>query len=327
MVEVFAHLTDGRFVSGPLTTLDWQEDHVAAWFLLRDPSAEELAWLGRQFRFHPLAIEDCAHFDQRAKIEDYGDHLFVVLHGLLTDAPAREEEEGDRHFRVFELHCFLTDRAVVTVHEGEAPPLQALAQRIARDRANLPSQADFILHRILDAVMDANPQPLEAIERRIEDLDDEVLQRGSDRSGSIRRIHDLIRELNDARHLLMPQREIFQQMLRANGGLTGERAQVYLRDVYDHLIRLTQEVDRLRESLWSARDAQLAFAAYRTNEAMRRLTVFSVVFLPLTFITGFFGMNFVQIDWGNHALFRTVVLAVLLLPVGMLAWFARKDWL
>jgi magnesium transporter len=322
MVEVFAHLSDGRFVSGPLETLDWQEEQVAAWFMLRDPTAEELAWLGRQFRFHPLALEDCSHFDQRPKIEDYADHLFVVLHGLVTAAPER-----GCHFGLYELHCFVTERAVVTVHEGDVPPLALLAQRVRRDRAALPNQADFILHRILDVVMDANPLPLEKLELRIEELDAEVMQRGADRSRSIRRIHDLIREVNDVRHLLLPQRDIFTLILRGNFPTVGEKARIYLRDVHDHLIRLTTEVDRLREALWSARDTQLAFAAYRTNEAMKRLTVFSVVFLPLTFITGFFGMNFTHIGWDDRTLFLGVVAGVVALPTGMLAWFVRRDWI
>lgn len=322
MIEVFAHLKDGGFRAGPLTELRWEEDHFAAWFRLRDPTAEELAWLGRQFRFHPLAIEDCAHFDQRPKLEDYANHLFLVLHGLRA-ADAR----ASCHFGVYELHCFLTESTVVTVHESEAPALAALAQKITRDPHSLPQQADFILHKILDTVMDANPLPLESLELRIEELDDEVLQRRADRSHSIRRIHDLIREVNDVRHLVMPQREILSQILRGSYPVIGEKARLYLRDVHDHSIRLSAEVDRLREALWAARDTQLAFAAYRTNEAMKRLTVFSVIFLPLTFITGFFGMNFTQIGWDSPALFLGVLVGVFALPVGMLAWFARRDWL
>lgn len=324
-------MRDGRFVTGAKDTgtrvlAEWPRefsegefryDYGVAWFDIESPKPDDLAWLGSRFHFHPLAIEDCTHFDQRPKIEEYSGHLFLVVHGLKVD--------GDGKLEVYELHCFISKNLVVTVHEGVLEPLEMLKQRFVRNRNLMPFQEDFLLHKILDAVMDSNPHALDVIEDEIERLDEEVLR--SAQPEHVERIHGLQQRLNRARQVLSPQREIFSAIVNGSYSEITETAAVYFRDVYDHLIRITASVEALRENLWSIREVYLAVAAHRTNETVKRLTVFSVIFLPLTFITGFFGMNFTQIPWGSAAVFALVSVCVALLPLGMLVWFHKRNWL
>jgi magnesium transporter len=324
MIQVFGIRRDGRFVAGVETTPERDDDGVLtaeyelAWFDLISPTPEDLAFLARRFHFHPLAIEDCAHFDQRPKYEEYADHLFVVLHGL--------RRCPEHRVAVYELHCFLARDAVVTVAAEDIVALRGLRTKISRDRGAMPTQIDFMLHKILDAVMDANPAALQELEDEIDELDDAVLRRHRG-SAAIERIHSYLRQLNQVRHVLNPQKDIFQSLLNGEYPAIGEKARVYFRDVFDHLVHLTHSVETLRETLWAIRDAHLAVAAFRTNEAMKRLTVFSVIFLPLTFITGFFGMNFEHIPWRNDHLFYMLVGLISIIPIGMMIWFRRKDWL
>jgi magnesium transporter len=315
MIHVFAHLPDGRFTAGLCEGIE--EDFDLAWVDLEAPTPDELAWLAARFHFHPLAIEDCIHRNQSAKLEEYADHVFLVLHGLAAG--------GDTTFGFPELHIFFTQNAVVTVHDGPVPALEAFREKIQRDRATLPMQSDFLLYRLLDAFVDGWPAALVPFERRLEVLDAQLLSR--DGVSRIGEVHVLQTRLNEARYLLSPQREILDGLASRAYPWISEKASVYLRDVADHVSRLVRAIEENRESLWAIRDATIALAAHRTNETMKRLTVFSVIFLPLTFVTGFFGMNFEQIPWSNERFFWVSLAAIGALPFAMLGWLRGKRWI
>lgn len=333
MIQVFAHRRDGRFVASAcpsradslLPLLEEfdpaapAQDDLLSWVDIEDPSPEELAWLGRRFHFHPLALEDCAHFDQRPKLEEYAEHLFLVVQGLRYDLKGEELE-------VYELHCFVTASTLVTVHAGRIETIEGFKRVIVRDRQRLPLQVDFALHRVLDAAMDGNPVALEPIEERIDLIEDEILQKTN--ASQIERIHGLQREIARARSMAIPQRDVYRKLAGEGVPFVSEQSAAYFRDLDDHALRLGERLERLREQLWQTRDAFVAMSSYYANEAMRRLTVFSALFLPLTFVTGFFGMNFDSvIPWKNEALAYAVAASTLLLPGAMLYWFRRKRWL
>lgn len=331
MIRLIAQAKDGRFVGAKLfdpvkSSADWprefsaegiEDDFKLAWLDIESPTSDDLAWLANRFHFHPLAIEDCSHFDQRPKIDEYADHLFLVVHGLKTTP--------EKFLEIFELHCFLTKKLVVTVHSGKIESLDSLFQRFERNRKELPDQTDFILYKILDSVMDANEPALDGIEQEIEDLDEAVLTRAN--RTHVEKIHALQQFLNETKRIFAPQRDIFNLIVSGAVADIQERTRVYFRDIYDHSIRLVSLIESLRENVWAIRDTYLAVAANRTNETMKRLTVFSVIFLPLTFITGFFGMNFEHIPWKSVELLGGTLVLVGILPIVMLVWFYRKNWI
>lgn len=331
MLDVLALLKNGRFLVGSTAPegapgrLPWAESvalhsletYECTWIDVTAPTPEDLRALGEVFHFHPLALEDCTNFDQRPKFEVYPGHLFIVVHGL--------ERAQDGEIEIVELHCFLTPDSVVTVHDRPLPALSALKQKLAQNRALFGTSTDFVLHAILDAVVDRDPRAIDSLREDVEGLDEDVL--GALTPKLIEKIHEVQRDVARIRRVLLPQREVFDRILddEEDYGIS-EKARIYFRNVRDHLILLIGDLDDLREALWSIRDAYFAVSAHRTNQTMKRLTVFSAIFLPLTFITGFFGMNFELIPWSNGPLFWGAMALMIVLPIALLVafWLQRR---
>jgi len=309
------------------------------WVDLQGGAPSDIEWLGKRFALHPLAIEDCLHADQRPKVEDYSGHLFVVIHSFETVRAAspsasrnldlkklREDAlEAASEEQIRELHSFLLPHAVLTVHDRDIRVIDDLIQKMAMDRSLIPSSADLFFHRILDGVVEAQPRYLELLDEAIEQLDQEVLveRRGEK---ALERVHEIQNRLNFVRRVLVPEGEVFEMLHEERYPQIRESSLPWFRDLLDHSVRVQNRIEDLRENLWTIRDAFLAIAAHRTNEAMRRLTVLSVIFLPLTFITGFFGMNFSALPYDEIKLLWVLIGVVVFLPLAMMGWFSSRRW-
>lgn len=304
-------LSDGADAVGP------PPDDVLRWVDLAEQDAEALALLKERFRFHPLAIEDCAHFGQRPKLEEYQDHLFVVIHAL--SAPP----EGGADIEPLELHAFLSSRYLVTVHARPIPGLEAVWKRLATDPAPMRRGADFAYYLVADAVVDANFPLLDRIGDQLEELEEAVLGRAE--RHHMEQMFALRRALVTMRKLLSPQRDTFGLLTKRGSAIVSERTALYFRDVYDHLVRIHESIEASRDLLGNALDAYLTTVSNRTNEIMKKLTILSAIFLPLTFVTGFFGQNFDELQSDRFMYFMLAACA--LLPTGMLYWFKKSQWL
>ena len=281
------------------------------------PERESLEWLEARFGFHPLALEDCAHLDQRPKFEDYPGALFAVIHRLVP----RPDESG---LEAHEVHAFLTPEALVTVHAAVIQEVDQVFGRCAAEPALLARGPDFALYLLFDAITDAHFAVADSLTDEIDDLSSQVVSEEADgelmgRILAARRAHALMRRR------LAPQREVMASLARPGDGRIHERNAVYFRDVLDHLVRITEEIDTGRDLLASTMDAHLNMVNNRLNAVMARLAVFATIFLPLTFLTGFFGMNVRNLPdpWGMAVMLATMIL----LPPGMVLWFRRKRWL
>jgi len=305
-------VTDGRDRVGP------PPDDTVRWIDLCAPTAEDLALLAERFGFHPLTIEDCAHQDQRPKLEEFDGYFFIVIHAFVcpkndaTDIQARE------------LHSFLGPRYLVTVHDEPVPALDDTWDRVVKDTAISARGADHFYYLIADEVVDANFVHLDVISEAIDAMEDTILHGG--RLVSLSEIFELKRTLVEMRRTLSPQRDVFGILAKRGGAHVGERTALYFRDVYDHLVRIYESIDTARDLLGNALDAYLSMAAQRTNEIMKRLTLLSAIFLPLAFVTGFFGQNFEHLPWKSDALMFTMIGACIVIPGGMLFWFWRSKW-
>jgi magnesium transporter len=297
---------------------------VLRWVDLRDPTAADLELLRARFDFHPLALEDCAHFDQRPKLEEYRDHVFLVTQGFACP------DERVRHLQVQELHAFLGERYLVTVHQEDVAALETVWERLRVEPGLLERGLDFVYYLIADALVDASFPILDRITDELDELEDEVLS--SPDHGDLQRIFELKRHLVDMRKVLSPQRDVFGLLAKRGDPRVGERTALYLRDVYDHLVRINESIEANRDLLGNALDAYLSAVGQRTNEIMKYLTIMSAVFLPLAFVVGFFGQNFVDLpfveNWvHSDALMWGMVATCVALPAAMLAWFKHKGWL
>lgn len=288
------------------------------WIDVERATEEELQLLLQRFAFHPLAIEDCAHFDQRPKLEKYEDHLFIVTHGFEIDLQAINA-------RSLELHTFLGANYIVTVHEQPIPALNFVWERLLQGPGAAPYEADFIRYLIADAMVDSFFPIVDQIAWRIEEIEENLLDYGSNRA-TLQEILQLKRQLVSLRKLLPSQRDVLSQLSRRAGGLIRDSTAVYFRDAYDHLLRVSEAVEANRELLGNVLDAYHWTVSQRTNEVVKRLTIVSAVFLPLTFITGFFGQNFEALPFGSEAMLAGMLVSCLVVPAAMVWFFLRSQW-
>jgi magnesium transporter len=291
---------------------------VARWIDLEAQDAAQLAILAERFSLHPLSIEDCLHFGQRPKIESYSNYLFLVTHGFNLNGDHCEELE------THELHSFFFENCLITVHADKMPALEEVWERVKEDPALLHRGIDFVGYMIADAIVDTFFPLLDRISEEIDDIEDAVLQRPTD--AQLSDIFRLKRLLVTLRKVLSPQRDVFALLSKRTDERIGERTSLYFRDVYDHLLRIYETVEGARDLLGNALDAYLWAASQRTNEIMKRLTILSAIFLPLTFITGFFGQNFDALPIANNWIYYGMLASCFLVPAGMAFFFLRSKW-
>jgi magnesium transporter len=292
-------------------------DARVRWIDLLKQDGSTLAVLSERFGFHPLTLEDCLHFDQRPKLEPYDDYLFLVLHGFSVDWDRIEHAQAE------ELHMFVGEGFVVTVHEHPLPALEAVWNRVAHDGRLLTSGADQLCYIIADALIDSYFPILDDLLLRVDQLEDRVLDHNDVALAEILAFKRLLVEL---RKILSPQRDVLALLAKHGDGLISERVSIYFRDVYDHALRLHESVESARELVGNVRDAHLWNASQRTNEIMKRLTILSAIFLPLTFITGFFGQNFESLPFESATLMYLALASCVIVPASMLLYFVRSKW-
>ncbi len=233
--------------------------------------------LGTLFDFDELAMEDSREFGQRPKVDDYGDHVLLVYYGM----DGRD---------LVEIHVYITGQAIITLRHEHCATLHAAHERLAHVDAQSEEEA---IYRVLDALTDSFLGNLHEIGEEIEDLQDEALEY-ADRDIRVR-ILTLRRRLGAIRRIVVPQRDMFLQAgtaLDRLPGLSGDEAHDYFRDIHDHLIRITDTVESSRDQISGALDLHASAVSERVNAVTERLTLISTIFLPLSVVTGFFGMNF-----------------------------------
>lgn len=288
------------------------------WLDLHDPTEEEYALLRDVFRFHPLALEDARHFGQRAKIESYEDYTFIVFYG------AAPEPDVDR---LVELHCFYSERYVVTVRKDETRACDELRARYEHRPVPVEKPIAF-LYRLLDSLTDSFFPLLADVDESIDRLQEEMVS--GPRDEQLHEIFAMRRRLVNLRRAITPQRDLVGQLLSRGYGLPGldAEAEHYFRDVYDHLIRVSDLIDSYRDLLTSAMDVYLSSVSNRLNIVIQRLTVIATLALPLIVITGFFGQNFgflVRHINGWPAFVGYGIAAPLVLFAGLVLYLKRRD--
>ena len=318
-----SHLLDREGVPESRVDRASIEAHLAAgeffWLDLHRPDAEDYAVLREIFEFHPLAVEDSVHFGQRAKLEEYDDFAFLVLYGA---APPPDED------RLVEIHCFYSERYLVTVRHDEAPACDAVRARYAR-RPKRPAPPIALVYQLLDALVDSFFPVLSDLDDRLDELEGEMLTRPGQEH--LQEVLALRRRLVELRRVVSPQRDLVGQLSSGAVELPGLDAETerYFRDVHDHLIRLSEQVDMYRDLLTGATDVYLSNASNRLNAVMKQLAVIATIFLPLTFITGFFGQNFGwmvdRVDGWPQFILLGVVLE-LAAVAALVMYFRRRGW-
>lgn len=287
------------------------------------PSAEQLRQLGAAFGLHPLALEDVLHREARAKVEVFDAGLFVVLTHVHLDA------EGD--YGSDQVSFFLGRNYVVSIAQGPHDLFEPVRERIRGGGKIRRYGADYLLYSLLDVVVDSAFALLEELGDRLEALEDEILDDPTREARN--RIHYAKRELVVMRRAWWPQREVVAALMRDEDRQLSDHTRLYLRDCYDHCVIVIDFVETYREMASSLLDTYLSAVSQRMNDVMKALTVAATIFLPLTFITGLYGMNFDTVSPWNlpelHWRFGYPYALGLMVAIvaGMLAYFKHRRWL
>ena len=287
------------------------------WFDLYRPDADELGMLASVFGIHHLAIDDAEKFEQRPKLEDYDDFTQLVAYGV---------KEGSDD--LVEVHFFYSTRYLVTVRHGDCAAFAQVRNRLAH-RAK-PAGRLLLMHHILDELTAGFFPVLSSFDDRIDQLQDEIFAKPTDQQLS--ELFNRKRWLIGVRKVITPQRDLVASLVDGVNELPGMTREIerYFRDLYDHLIRVSDLVDSYRDLLTGSMDAYLSTVSNRLNVVMKQLTVIATIFLPLSFITGFFGQNFAWLIQRIGGLGPFLVLGVgteLAIVAGMLLLFRRRGWL
>jgi magnesium transporter len=287
------------------------------WIDLHQPTEKDFAVLREVFHFHPLALEDSEHFGQRAKLDDYDDYVFLVVYGAVPDED-----------RLVEVHGFYSERYLVTIHRDDAPAFTEVRRRYQKRKAPI-DEPGLLLYKIIDGLVDSFFPILADFDDRIDELEDQTFMNASD--AQLQEIFAMKRLLVGMRKAVTPQRDMFASLLGGVASLPGMTVEDerYFRDIYDHLIRISDLIDTYRDLLSSSLDVFLSTVSNRLNVVMKQLAVIATIFLPLTFITGFFGQNF---GWlvrhiGGWPAFVGFGIGGEIVTVGLLvAFFKRRGW-
>jgi magnesium transporter len=286
------------------------------WLDVAGPTDEQIDELADRFGWHKLVREDLKEFDQRPKIDSYGDYMLLVFYGAHFD-PA-----GEPHLT--EVHIIVSGAYIVTFrHKG----CNELEQLHARFRQRPEGSEQFVVYSVLDRLTDSFFPVLEKIDDDIDVIEDDIMQRPNDEQ--LQKMFRIKRFLVTLRRVITPQRDLAARAIDDIQDLPGldPEQRNYFRDVYDHLIRVSDLIDSYRDLVSGGMDAYLSVVSNRLNVVMKQLTIIATIFLPLTFVTGFFGQNFGWLVNNIDSFWVFLVFGIggLVLPCVLLWWYFRRS--
>ncbi len=293
---------------------------ILVWVDVKKPSQKDMEFLEQHFSFHPLAIEDCMTTIQRPKIDTYDNYLFIVLHAAILAAHKDKASS-------LELDSFVGENYVVTVHLKTIESVTSTWERCLKNKGIMSRGTAYLFYCIADALVDNYFPILEKLDKEIQKTED-IIFKDPDRR-ALNKIFDLKENVLILRRILGPQRETMNFIARGSyQPIIPASLSIYFRDVSDLLARINDNLDTYRDLLASAVDGYISATSNRLNEIMKVLTIIATIMMPLTLITGIYGMNFrfmPEIEW-QHGYF--VVIGIMLaIAVGMLLFFKKKKWL
>jgi magnesium transporter len=298
-------------------------DKSLLWLDLERADDDGIAMLRDVFKFHPLVIDDVTEFGQRPRVEDFGDMVYLVNYGIAADGKSFSE-----------VHFFVAIDYLVTVRKDGCPSIDRLRDRLDQPGGQLPTGDRptrlILLHHLVDGLVDSYFAPLSELDDRIDELQEQIFAKPTEQQ--LAQLFDMQRWLVNARKLVAPQRDMLASLVSGMVIIPGTTAESdpYLRDLYDHLIRISDMIDTYRDLLSNGMSAYLSMVSNRLNEVMKQLTIIATIFLPLSFLTGFFGQNFAWLvaRLGSLETFLVVGIGTEVVAVAALYWlFHRRGWI
>jgi magnesium transporter len=276
------------------------------------------------FKFHPLAIDDALQESHVPKVDDWETYLYIVIHAISYNSQADEEIETQ------ELDIFLGKNFVVTHHDKPIDALDRVADVLPRDVRMLRNGSDHLVYRLMDEIVSSYMPVVESLDDAIDLIEDEVFNHP--REDMVEDIFRLKRAVLHLRRIIGPQREALNKLARDDYHVIDSHDRVYFRDVYDHLVRLYDIAESLRDLVSGTLDTYLSVVNNRMNDIMKTLTGITTLFMPISFVAGFYGMNFFSpvLDssrWTGKYMFITMLVTMIVLPIVMYLYVRHKKWM
>ena len=302
-------------------TFDYKSSNSVTWININGLNhTNDIERIGEHYNLHPLVLEDIVNIGQRPKIDEYDNYLFVVLKMLYYNK--------DENIVSEQVSFILGDNYVLSFQEAEGDVFDSIRNRIRTSKGRIRTLgSDYLLYALIDAVVDHYYIVIETLGNKIEDLEDNLFSGFSQKEIS-QQIQDLKREVLRIRRAIFPLREIINRIEKTENRLIKKKTLQYYRDVYDHIIQISENIDIYREMIWGLMDMYMTTISNKMNEVMKVLTIIATIFIPLTFIAGIYGMNFdnmpeLHYKYGYFILWGIMIVLFL----GMIYYFKKKKWL
>jgi magnesium transporter len=304
-----------------------KEGQGALWVDLESPTDDERAILERTFNFHRLAVANCFAQSNHPRIDDYGDYFYLVVHGVaamrgstVTDGP---------RLRLKEIDIFLGEHVLVTYHAGVESAVESVRRKCVEVERMMARGPDRVLAEILDLVADEYVEIMERLDAEIDTLEDRLFKHAS--KPALREIFSLKKDVLHLRRVVNPQREVLNRLARTDHKAVSKEENVYFRDVYDHIYRVSEMLESFRDVLSSALEVYLTVVANRTNEVVKVLTTFSIVLMTGALIAGLYGMNVplpgTKSEATAKSLFYILLGVMAAISAGLLVFFRKRRWI
>jgi magnesium transporter len=281
---------------------------------------QDIEKIGKHYNLHPLIIADIANTSQRPKIDVYDDYIFVVLKMLYYD--------DNENIKIEQISLVLGDNYVLTFQEIEGDVFDNVRERLLLSSSRLRTlSTDYLMYALIDAIVDHYYIVSETMGNKIEDLE-EILFNGQIQDDLSMQVLNLKKEVLKVRRAIFPIREIISRIEKNEHALIKPNTIQYYRDIYDHVIQLSDSIDIYREMVWSLMDMYMTTISNKMNEVMKVLTIMASIFIPLTFIAGIYGMNFDNIPELHYKYsYHILWIVMILIFIGMIYYFKKKKWL
>jgi magnesium transporter len=294
---------------------------VTLWIDLDTPAPRDLAGLAAELGLHPLAVASALDEDhQRPKLVHYDRHSFLAAYAVRVDP-------GDGELTASELNAFVTDRVLITLHRNNTADIDALTARWDSSRELAKTGAGFLLHGLLDHLVDGHLDAVQVLDERIEELEDLVFADHVDHTDLQRRSLRLRKSLSRLRHLALPMREIVGSLMRREVRTVDDALLPYFQDVHDHVLRVTEWTESLRDLVATIRETQLTIQGNRLNTIMKKVTSWAAIIAVPTAVTGFYGQNIPYPGFGQASGVWVSTAAIFVISAALYAVFKRRDWL
>jgi magnesium transporter len=293
---------------------------VTVWLDMCAPDADDLATISEELDLHRLAVEDAGQERQRPKLDRYDSHLFVTAYAVAVDMTTAELE-------TFEVAVFVTHNALVTVRKSDQFDIDGVVARWDASPDLAKHGVSFLLHGLLDYVVDGHFAAVQILDDEIETLEDLLFDDNRPDLSVQRRSFELRKSLVRLRRVVLPMREVVNSLMRRDLHAVDETMTPYYQDVYDHVLRATEWTESLRDLVTTVLETNLTIQGNRLNVITKKVTSWAAIIAVPTAITGFYGQNVPYPGFGHESGFYVSAIAIVVISIGLYFLFRRHDWI